>query len=125
MSEWLKEPHSKCGRRATVAGVRIPPSPWTEVGDPPSAGLSTEELQSARFSDRFLEAYRHFPAQEQPAGGTRRCGYRDQLVGEVRPSEIRETVAIDIEIKRQHLDEMFARFDPTVALIGSVPAIIS
>ncbi len=27
VSEWLKEPHSKCGLRVTVAGVRIPPSP--------------------------------------------------------------------------------------------------
>ncbi len=28
VSEWLKEPHSKCGLRVTVAGVRIPPSPF-------------------------------------------------------------------------------------------------
>jgi hypothetical protein len=27
VSEWLKEPHSKCGLRETAAGVRIPPSP--------------------------------------------------------------------------------------------------
>ena len=27
MAEWLKAPHSKCGVRATVSGVRIPPSP--------------------------------------------------------------------------------------------------
>src|SRR3546814_7798567 len=27
VAEWLKAPHSKCGIRATVSGVRIPPSP--------------------------------------------------------------------------------------------------
>ena len=27
VAEWLKAPHSKCGVRATVPGVRIPPSP--------------------------------------------------------------------------------------------------
>ncbi len=27
VAEWLKAPHSKCGVRATVSGVRIPPSP--------------------------------------------------------------------------------------------------
>lgn len=27
VAEWLKAPHSKCGLRATAAGVRIPPSP--------------------------------------------------------------------------------------------------
>ena len=27
MAEWLNAPHSKCGIRATVSGVRIPPSP--------------------------------------------------------------------------------------------------
>src|SRR5271169_4822050 len=29
VAEWLKAPHSKCGIRATVSGVRIPPSPPT------------------------------------------------------------------------------------------------
>jgi hypothetical protein len=27
VAEWLNAPHSKCGIRATVSGVRIPPSP--------------------------------------------------------------------------------------------------
>src|SRR6516162_8085504 len=27
VAEWLKAPHSKCGIRVTVSGVRIPPSP--------------------------------------------------------------------------------------------------
>ena len=27
VAEWLKAPHSKCGIRATVSGVRISPSP--------------------------------------------------------------------------------------------------
>ena len=27
VAEWLKAPHSKCGIRATVSGVRIPPCP--------------------------------------------------------------------------------------------------
>jgi hypothetical protein len=27
VAEWLKAPHSKCGIRATVSGVQIPPSP--------------------------------------------------------------------------------------------------
>ena len=40
VSEWLKEPHSKCGLRVTAAGVRIPPSPSPKraahvSGEPP------------------------------------------------------------------------------------------
>src|SRR6516225_12334871 len=27
VAEWLNAPHSKCGIRVTVSGVRIPPSP--------------------------------------------------------------------------------------------------
>jgi hypothetical protein len=27
VAEWSNAPHSKCGIRATVSGVRIPPSP--------------------------------------------------------------------------------------------------
>src|SRR5579864_2465045 len=30
VAEWLNAPHSKCGIRATVSGVRIPPSPPPE-----------------------------------------------------------------------------------------------
>src|SRR3974390_2058785 len=29
VAEWLNAPHSKCGIRVTVSGVRIPPSPPT------------------------------------------------------------------------------------------------
>src|SRR3954447_2699995 len=36
VAEWLKAPHSKCGVRATVSGVRIPPSP-------PNAQLSVSK----------------------------------------------------------------------------------
>src|SRR5438309_1969501 len=48
VAEWLNAPHSKCGIRATVSGVRIPPSPpvppetdfsvWQGLGDDDRAG---------------------------------------------------------------------------------------
>jgi Phage integrase family len=31
VAEWLKAPHSKCGIRVTVSGVRIPPSPPNDL----------------------------------------------------------------------------------------------
>jgi hypothetical protein len=34
VAEWLNAPHSKCGIRATVSGVRIPPSPPNVVDCP-------------------------------------------------------------------------------------------
>ena len=34
VAEWLKAPHSKCGIRATVSGVRIPPSPPSRPAPP-------------------------------------------------------------------------------------------
>lgn len=35
VAEWLNAPHSKCGIRATVSGVQIPPSPPFRVHTPP------------------------------------------------------------------------------------------
>lgn len=45
VSEWLKEPHSKCGQRATAAGVRIPPSPirYAAVRQKSASSISTFE----------------------------------------------------------------------------------
>src|SRR5512146_2523594 len=45
VAEWLKAPHSKCGVRATVPGVRIPPFPPRT----PDTCLRTEDdARSAR-----------------------------------------------------------------------------
>src|ERR1700681_2251759 len=41
VAERLKAPHSKCGIRATVSGVRIPPSPPIPNSAPSSPGRET------------------------------------------------------------------------------------
>src|SRR5579871_3301502 len=47
VAEWLNAPHSKCGIRATVSGVRIPPSP------PACCCECSTALSSAKISIAF------------------------------------------------------------------------
>ena len=66
VAEWLKAPHSKCGIRATVSGVRIPPSPPAPQQYPiRSASLFSRHCwqpaspSHRRHRDRRRLAWRH------------------------------------------------------------------
>ena len=115
VAEWLKAPHSKCGIRATVSGVRIPPSPpscsalgwrantqWLSrpVGNTGSShwlhvrGASVAaDLSASIFSRSALtEARKHLlnnPAALAPRAGLARHGSYRRLAryrrGEVYP----------------------------------------
>src|SRR5580698_6941798 len=50
VAEWSNAPHSKCGIRATVSGVRIPPSPPIPDEDYPFEYLSAAQLASGDFA---------------------------------------------------------------------------
>ena len=51
VAEWLNAPHSKCGIRATVSGVRIPPSPPEH--HPSSVVLVREPLDKSGYHAHF------------------------------------------------------------------------
>src|SRR5215208_4499285 len=56
VAEWLNAPHSKCGIRATVSGVRIPPSPPADPGSDPDTLTAQGNPSSAcalRPPDRY------------------------------------------------------------------------
>lgn len=58
VSEWLKEPHSKCGLRVTAAGVRIPPSPLLFFQTPSTASKASiyNALRDGRAVKQTKEA---------------------------------------------------------------------
>ena len=70
VAEWLNAPHSKCGIRATVSGVQIPPSPPTAYAaferpgiapnlSPP--GLASSYMKQMATLQARLGAVRRFP----------------------------------------------------------------
>src|SRR5947209_8991782 len=63
VAEWSKAPHSKCGVRATVPWVRIPPSP------PPSQSLESLSLFAGEFSPESATLRAVSRAQRGKAGG--------------------------------------------------------
>src|SRR5205807_3316659 len=59
VAEWLNAPHSKCGIRATVSGVRIPPSPPTSL-------IFLIHLENAGRKCGFSAPNRYFSIQNEP-----------------------------------------------------------
>ena len=55
VAEWLKAPHSKCGVRATVSGVRIPPSP----PEPLFVVLHSHSPQATKHADTLAISEHH------------------------------------------------------------------
>jgi hypothetical protein len=56
VAERLKAPHSKCGIRATVSGVRIPPSPPNSHSRP-SASVQSPHRKATAYAERCLSAF--------------------------------------------------------------------
>ncbi len=54
VAEWLKAPHSKCGIRVTVSGVRIPPSPPRERASSPQSRTARRVRAFGIASSRWL-----------------------------------------------------------------------
>ena len=52
VAERLKAPHSKCGIRVTVSGVRIPPSPPVDVVSSAAAAMPRLRFLFAHHGDR-------------------------------------------------------------------------
>src|SRR3546814_13698157 len=57
VAEWLKAPHSKCGIRATISGVRIAPSPPLLAI---KNGSSLRSAPAARRGGRALEKWLNY-----------------------------------------------------------------
>ncbi len=70
VAEWSIAPHSKCGVRVTVPGVRIPPSPPFALENPLS--VSAEAQNSSLFSKDKLR--RLFIAASARDGKSLLCG---------------------------------------------------
>jgi hypothetical protein len=68
VAEWLKAPHSKCGIRVTVSGVRIPPSP-------PRTKYLTYLVFLNLLLCKFFRGFRDFAPIEQ-----RQFSRRDEFV---------------------------------------------
>src|ERR1043166_8756675 len=74
VSEWLKEPHSKCGLRETAAGVRIPPSP---VLANKHSGANDDTIDCRRFGRRtelFVNAGHKAESQSEEGRHSDRAG---------------------------------------------------
>jgi hypothetical protein len=69
VAEWLKAPHSKCGIRATVSGVRIPPSPPHRRDDSVSRSLP---LGRRALCGRGVIRRRRSSMRRRSAGRSRR-----------------------------------------------------
>src|SRR5678809_1183553 len=60
VAEWSKAPHSKCGVRATVPWVRIPPSPPISMFGSRFLRVAGDSVERARFASRFGTRAAHF-----------------------------------------------------------------
>ena len=79
VAEWLKAPHSKCGIRVTVSGVRIPPPPLR--AEPGTASVdSTPEPARRRKTSRRLLLVDRTPDQIPQAVGSAVIGNAGTLV---------------------------------------------